>query len=310
MTTDRALLIRTARRVLTEHRGVAHLQRFVEAGLTPVQVARLRHLGAVTRPRIGWYADPAVPEPGVRAVRVGGALGCTAAAASWGIVVPEQPGTRLEVSLVPGTTRLRRSDDRSRRARAAAEPDVRWHWERRADPVAGWRVSPLDALLQMAACVEWRWLVAAIDSARCAAQHPPLLSDPDVRRLRALLPEHLRSAVDRSDPRSETSGETMVRLACEDAGIPFVPNVRVTTAYRPDGLVDGWLPVEVDGMASHSGAEAVRRDREKDATIAQFGTHPLRFTQAQAVRETGWVVETIRRVWLRGSVKSRRHAAQ
>ena len=102
----------------------------------------------------------------------------------------------------------------------------------------------------------------------------------------------------------------MVRLACEEAGIPFVPNAWVTSAYRPDGLVAGWLPVEVDGMATHSGPEAVERDREKDATIAQFGTHPLRFTQTQAVRQTAWVVETIRRVWLRGSAGTRRHAAQ
>lgn len=308
MTTDPALLARTARRVLAEHRGVAHLQRFLAAGLTREQVAHLKHLGVLVRPRIGWYADPAVPPAGIRAVRVGGVLGCTSAAAAWGIAVPERPEHRLEVSLPSDATRLRRADDATRRARARSERDVRWHWDRRADPVAGWLVSPLDAILQLAACVEWRWLVAAIDSARCAAQHPPLLTEEQVRRLRDLLPEHLRSAVDRSDPRSETSGETMIRLGCEDAGVPFVPNRWVTSASRPDGLVDGWLPVEVDGMSSHAGPEAVERDRARDATIAQFGTHPLRFTQNQAVRETDWVVQTIRRVWLRGSGETGRHA--
>jgi hypothetical protein len=310
MTTDRALLVRTARQVLAEHQGVAHLQRFLEAKLTREQVAHLKHLGVLTRPRIGWYADPTLPTAGIRAVRVGGVLGCTSAAAAWGMVVPERADRRLEVSIAPGTTRLRRADDATRRAWARSEPDVRWHWEQRADPVAGWRVSALDAILQLAACVEWRWLVAAIDSARCAAQHPPLLSDPEVARLRELLPEHLRSAVDRSDPRSETSGETMVRLAAEDAGIPFVPNVRVTSKYRPDGLVDGWLPIEIDGIASHSGTEAVEQDHTRDATIAQFGTHPLRFTQNHAVRETDWVIETIRRVWLRGSAETGRHAGE
>ena len=307
MAIDRTLPLETARAVLDDHQGLAHLQRFVEAGLTPLQVAHLRKLGALVRPRIGWYADPAVPAAGVRAVRVGGALGCTSAAATWGIVVPEHLD-RLEVSIVPGTTRQRRSDDPTRRAWASSEPGVRWHWEQRAEPAAGWRVSPLDAILQLASCVEWRWLVAAIDSARCTAQHAPLLSEAGTERLRALLPHHLRSAVDRSDPRSETSGETMVRLAAEDAGVPFVPNAWVTSAYRPDGLVDGWLPVEIDGMATHSGPEAIERDRLKDATIAQFGTHPLRFTQNQAIRDTAWVVETIRRVWLRGSAETRRRA--
>lgn len=309
MTTDLAPIVRTARAVLDAHDGVAHLQRFLEAGLARTEVARLRHLGALIRPRIGWYVDPAVPAAGVEAVRVGGVLGCVSAAASWGIAVPEHLGHRLEVAIEPGTTRLRRSDDASRRAWASSQPDVRWHWERRADPVRGWRVSPVDAILQLAACVEWRWLVAAIDSARCPAQREPLLSDADLVRLRSLLPEHLRSAVDRSDPRSETSGETMVRLAAEDAGIPFLPNPRLTTGYRTDGLVDGWLPVEIDGMETHAGRDAVERDRVRDATVAQFGQHPLRFTQNQAVRETAWVVETIRRVWLRGSAEARRHAA-
>lgn len=307
MTADRARLVLTARRVLAEHHGIAHLQRFVEAGLAPLQVAHLRHLGVLVRPRIGWYADPEVPEAGIRAVRVGGALGCTSAAAAWGIVVPEQvPG--LEVSLAPGTTRQRRADDATRRAWAASEPDVRWHWERRADPVDGWCVSPTDAILQLAACVEWRWLVAAIDSARCAAQRAPLLPEGQVERLRALLPLHLRSAVDWSDARSETSGETMVRLAAEDAGIPFVPSQWVTSGYKPDGLVDGWLPVEIDGMATHAGAAAVERDRTRDGTIAQFGTPPLRFSQNRAIRDTAWVVETIRLVWLRGSAETVRRA--
>ncbi len=300
MTTDHALLVGVARRVLGDHDGLAHLQRFLEAGLTREQVARLRHLGVLIRPRIGWYGDPAMPPAAEQAVRVGGALGCVSAAAAWGIAVPEDAGGRLEVRLVPGTTRLRRSDDASRRAFAATEPDVRWHWEHREQPARGWRVSPIDAILQLAACVEWRWLVAAVDSARCAAQRAPLLSVRDTARLRELLPAHLRSAVDRSDARSGTSGETLVRLAAEDAGIPFEANVRATEAYRPDGTVDGWLPIEVDGMATHSGSAAVERDRARDAVLAQLGVPPLRFTQNQAVRETEFVIDTIRRVWHRG----------
>jgi len=309
MTKDLAPLVHTARSVLAAHDGVAHLQRFLEAGLARTEVARLRHLGVLVRPRIGWYADPRIPTAGIEAVRVGGVLACVGAAASWGIVVPERTAHRLEVAIEPGTTRLRRSDDAGRRAWAASEHDVRRHWEAPAEPPRGWRASPLDTILQLAACVEWRWLVAAIDSARCAAQREALIPDADLPRLRALLPEHLRSAVDRSDPRSETSGETMVRLAAEDAGIPFVPNPRLTSGYRVDGLVGGWLPVEIDGLGTHAGRDAVERDRTRDATIAQFGQHPLRFTQNQAVRETAWVVETMRRVWLRGSAEIRRHAA-
>ena len=309
MATDTALLTEVARRVLAAGDGVAHLQRFLEAGLTRTQVGHLRHPGVLVRARIGWYVDPRVPEPGLRAVGVGGVLGCTSAAASWGIVVPERSDRVLEVGLVPGVSRLRRSDDPSRSAPAGSDPGVRWHWEERAATAPGWRVSPLDALLQMASCVEWRWLVAAIDSARCTAQHPPITAEADVARLRTLLPAHLRSAVDRSDARSETSGETMVRLAAEDAGIPFVPNRWMTERYKPDGLVDGWLPIEIDGLDTHATRKAVEADHEKDATIAQFGMHPLRFTQNTAVRETAWVVETIRRVWEHGPAIGARRAS-
>ena len=169
-------------------------------GLRGTQVAHLKHLGVLTRPRIGWYATQPSPPPAGERLLVGGVLGCTSAAASWGIVVPEHAERRLQVSLAPGTTRLRRSDDPTGRAWAYHEPDVRWHWDLRADSVAGWRVSPLDAILQLAACVEWRWLVAAIDSARCPAQRAPLLTEADARP-RCSLPAHLRSAVDRSDPK-------------------------------------------------------------------------------------------------------------
>ena len=298
---DEAVLQAMAQEVLHGGDGVAHLQQFLAAGITRRQVGRLRHLDVVRRPRIGWYLDPRMPEPGVRAVRVGGVLGCTSAATSWGIIVPEGTDGLLEVSIVPGTTRLRRSDDATRRAFADSQPDVRWHWEERTAATRGWRVSPVDAILQMATCVSWRWLVVAIDSARCPAQRPPLIPDVDLLALRAALPRRLRSAVDRSDERSETAGETCIRLELEDRRIPFVPQARLTERFRPDGTVGGWLPIDIDGMASHSGREAVERDRERDALLAWHGLAPLRFTESAAVRDTAYVADVIERVWRRGA---------
>jgi hypothetical protein len=296
--------------VLAEAGGVAHLQRFLEAGITRNQVAHLLKVGALLRPRVGWYADPVLPAEAVRAICVGGVLGCTSAAASRGIVVPEGAGRSLQVSIQPGTTRLRRSDDPRQRARAGADRAVRWHWERCVTRRGAWRVSPVDAILQMAACVEFRWLVAAVDSARCTAQHPALIDAQDAAVLRRALPEHLRTAVDRSDPRSETSGETFVRLELEDRGVPFEPNRWLTTAYRPDGIVDDWLPVEVDGMATHGTPEALERDHERDGTIALYSVPPLRFSQSAAVRDTASVADTIEAVWRRGRPPGLRRSAR
>jgi hypothetical protein len=303
-------LIPVVRRVLAEHGGVAHLQRFLEARITRDQMSHFVKIGVLVRPRVGWYADPSLPVEALRAICVGGIMGCTSAAASWGIVVPEGAGRLLQVSLRPGTTRLRRSDDSRRRARAGSDRAVRWHWEACVSPRSGWRVSPVDAILQMAACVDFRWLVAAIDSARCTAQHPPLIDEADIAVLRRSLPDRLRAAVDRSDPRSETSGETFVRLELEDRGVPFEPNRWLTSAYRPDGTVAGWLPVEIDGMATHGTPEALERDHERDNTIALHTVPPLRFSQTRAVRETAFVADTIEAVWRRGRPPGLRRSAE
>ena len=303
-------LLPLVRRVLADNGGVAHLQRFLQAGITREQVGHFRHVGSIVRPRVGWYADPMLPSEALQAICVGGLLGCTSAAASWGIVVPEGAARTLQVSIRPGTTRLRRSNDPNRRAMAGTDRTTRWHWERCATPPDAWRVSPVDSILQMASCVEFRWLVAAIDSARCTAQHAALIGPDELELLRGCLPDHLRVAVDRSDPRSETSGETFVRLELEDRDVPFEPNQWLTTAYRPDGIVAGWLPIEIDGMTTHGNPDALERDHEKDGTIALCTTPPLRFSQSKAVRETAFVADSIEAVWRRGRPPGLRRSAE
>lgn len=299
VTRDPTLLVQTAHCVLREEQGLAHASRFFAAGLDGPDLGRLRHLGVLLRPRIGWYLDPLAPEEAQAAVRVGGVLGCVSAAASWGIVVPSGLGGRVHISVRPDATRLRHSSDSSRQVHAGADPGVRMHWEHRSEAVAGWRVSPADAIAQMAACTTVRWLTAAVDSARNGASAPPVMAASSLPVLRGALPEHLRTAVDRSDAASESSGETFIRLEVEDRRIPIRSQVRLTELYRADHLVDDWLPVESDGLRYHSGS-AVARDRGRDAVIAALGMHPLRFTQQMAVEETAFVGDVIERIWRRG----------
>lgn len=299
MTTDLGLLRAVAAEVLRAGQGLAATRHFFAAGLTGDDLGRLRHLGAVKRPRIGWYLDPAAPPEAEAAVRVGGVLGCVSAAITYGMTVPERLDGRTHVCLPPDVTRLRRSTDPARRMHAGNDPRVRLHWERRAEPARGWRVSPADALAQMAACTTVRWLTAAIDSARNSTYAAPIMEPGSLPVLRAALPERLAVAVDRSDPLAESSGETFIRLESEDRGIPIVSQVWLTTAYRTDHQVEGWLPVESDGVKNHSG-KAVERDRARDSVLAWYEHPPLRFTQNAAVRETVWVGDVIEQVWRRG----------
>lgn len=299
MARDPALLAALAADVLRRHAGLAPVRAFSAAGLTGPDMGRLRHLGVVVRPRIGWYLEPSAPPPAVQAVRVGGVLACVSAAASYGMFVPEGLDGRTHVRVPPDATRLRRSDDATRHVHAGHDPQIRLHWERRVEASRGWRVSPADALLQMAHCTSIRWLTAAVDSARNQTDGPPILSASSTALLRASLPANRVAAVDRSDPLAESVGETFLRLEAQDRCIPWRSQAWLTTLYRTDGLVDEWLPIESDGIRHHAG-KAVVRDRERDAVIAYLGHPPLRFTHNAAVRETAYVGDVIERVWRRG----------
>lgn len=298
MARDSAHLITVALDVLRRSDGLAPLRRFVEAGLTGPDMGRLRHLGVVVRPRIGWYLATEAPAAAVEAVRVGGVLGCVSAAATYGIFVPDGADRRTHVCVQPDSTRLRRADDATRHVHAGEDASVRLHWEQRIEPVRGWRVSPADAILQMAQCTSLRWLTAAVDSARNAAGGPPVMDERSTDALRAGLPARSTAAVDRSDPLADAAGETFIRLELEDRRIPLRSQAWLTSLYRTDVLVEEWLPVESDGIKHHSG-KAVVRDRERDAVIAYLGRQPLRFTHVSAVRETAYVGDVVERVWRR-----------
>lgn len=185
--TDWTTAATTALSVLTAHEGVAHVSAFLDAGLTRHQVAALYRMGALKRPRIGWYADPSLPLDAIRAIRVGGVLGCTSAAASYGLPLPEGAEEELQVSVADSASRLRSSRDRTEHPAAGEEAGVRLHWHPRLEQVRGYRVAVVDALLQLALCVPFEWLVAAMDASlrgegpRCSPRRPGHRSDRPCR---------------------------------------------------------------------------------------------------------------------------------
>lgn len=278
--------------VLDEAAGVVHLQDLIRAGYTRRQVAALFRTGALLRPRVGWYCSPRLPSEAVRAIRLGGVLGCLSAATTYGMPVPERATEVLHVSVADNAGRLRDSVDGERRA-AGTEPDVRLHWHPRLRPVRGFRVAPLDSLLQLADCVPGPWLTVALD----AALHRPSGRAPWMERdalvsLRATVPERARRWVDRADGRCESAPETLVRLGLLDAGVPFELQVPLL-GFRVDFLLEGWLVIEVDGAAHHSGPDAFAADRTRDAALARVGLRVLRFSYRQVVDDWPWVLDVV-----------------
>jgi very-short-patch-repair endonuclease len=299
--TDWTAAASTARTVLALHEGVAHIAAFLAAGLTRHQVAALFRQGVLKRPRIGWYADPELSFDAIRAIRIGGVLGGVSAAVSYDLPVPEGMEHELQVSVLDNASRLRHSRDRTRHVSAGDEPDVRLHWQPRLESVRGYRVAVVDALLQLALCVPFDWLVAAMDRAlRVPSDGVALISAASWGLLRPALPERLRRAWDLADGRSESPIETIVRLGLIRLGIAFDLQVWMLPYHRVDFLIGGWLIIEVDGKRYHVGDEQFEADRERDALFAAWGYRVLRFSYRQVVEDLPWVLDVVRAVVARG----------
>ena len=301
VSTDWARAAATASAVLALHEGAAHITAFLAAGLTRHQVAALFRQGALRRPRVGWYADPALPSDAMRALRVGGVLGGTSAAEAYGLPLPEGVGDDLHVSVADNASRLRSSRDRTWQTAAGDEPGVRLHWHERLEPVRGWRVAVVDALLQLAVCVPFDWLVAAMDAAlHVPRQGAPLISAGSWNLLRHALPERLRAAWHLADGRAESPIETIVRLGLVRMGMAFDLQVWMLPYHRVDFLIGGWLIVEVDGKRYHVDEEAFEADRERDALFASWGYRVLRFSYRQVIDDLAGVLDVISAVHARG----------
>jgi very-short-patch-repair endonuclease len=287
--------------LLRKHGGVLRLRELVAAGFPRDQVAALGHKGLLLRPRVGWYCDPRFDDAAVRALRVGGLLGCVSAAASWGMATPERHDETLHVSLLQNASRLRHSRSGAPLLPADEEAGVRLHWEVRHEPPYAFRVAPFDALVQLAACVDPFWLTAALDSALHRPRNGVALLSPAHRdRLRLAVPGALKPAVDAADGSAESVGETRARLGLVAAGMAFKPQAVIGDRFEADFLIDGWLVLEVDGRAFHSGPDAFIADRERDAFMAWLGYRVLRFTHHQVMHEWPWVLEVVRQVLAMG----------
>lgn len=102
-----------------------------------------------------------------------------------------------------------------------------------------------------------------------------------------------RSALAAADGRSQSNGETVVRVTLAQVGIDAEPQAWIACVGCVDLLVDGWLVIEVDGLAYHSDAAAFANDRRRDAELLRRGYRVLRITWRDAVRRPEWVVATV-----------------
>jgi very-short-patch-repair endonuclease len=245
--------------------------------------------GDLLRVRRGYYAQPGVDPMLLQAVRIGGRLGCIAAAQSLGIwaAIPAS----AHVAMRHEASRLRSPGDRSRPLTRENADGCELHWwplpEVRGLGVH--TVTAAEALAHIARCQPRGLAVASFDSAVYKGLVRPAAFDGIFSVLPAKL-AHLRPLI---DGRCMSGIETLVRLMLLDAGIPFELQVPFRGIGAVDFLVAGCVVVETDGHLGHDDALSKLRDYRRDAALVRLGFTVVRLSYAQVMFDPAGSLATI-----------------
>lgn len=256
---------------------VATRRELIDHGFTGRQLTFAVATGLLIRPRRGWYAAPAADPALIKAVRVGGRLGCVSAAERYGWAVARRG--EVHVSLTENASRLRHPEDRTTYPSAEEFRDVQglvlhWHSPLARHDRPKLLTSPYETTLQIAACQHPDLAVAAFDSFvnvdPCGAAR---LED----WLREL-PRRFFEELPRREVGCHSFLETIGRIRLERAGIRGVHQVPVEGVGRVDLVLAGRIVIEWDGREFHDTPDAHEQDRWRDAMLAIRGYRVLRFT--------------------------------
>lgn len=273
--------------------GLAPTHALRRHGYSARRLAAAVHQGEIVRVRRGWYAEPHEAPERLRAVRVGGRLGCASGAAEHGMWV--RPAARTHVSVRATASRLRTAHDATTRLAAVGDDSVVVHWD---ETRAGSRflAHPLDCLLQMIRCEPVEYVVAAADSAIRSG----LISRAAWRRAIARVPARRRRVLEAVDPRSESITESLTRVRLVLLGVSLRTQVRVLPGVRVDLLLGERLVVELEGFAFHGGRDQFESDRQRFAALSSAGYRVLWFSYRQVTESWPTVWAAIRAALRRG----------
>lgn len=264
-------------RVIRELGGLAATHELYTAGATRWQLARAVRDGRLLRPRQGWYCMPETPAAIVRAVRVGGRLGCISAARQHRLAVRSSAATHVAVG--GHTSRLRTEHNpRQRLAHVRSKTVVHWG-SLDANPRA--IESPLQCLVSMARCQSPERVVAAADSALRTC----VISRSEWRRAIRVLPARLQALLDEADGVAQSITESVVLFRLRRLGIRPRQQVAFAGVGHVDFLIGERLVIEVDGRAFHSGEKRFETDRRRDAQLSVHGCRVLRFSYKQVFEQ-------------------------
>ncbi|MFC0486484.1 endonuclease domain-containing protein [Pseudarthrobacter scleromae] len=112
-----------------------------------------------------------------------------------------------------------------------------------------------------------------------------------------------RDVVSKVDRGADSLLETLARVLFRDAGILTETQVWIDGIGRVDFLLEGFLIVEIDGLAFHLEARQFKRDRRRDNSAILQGLPVLRFFYDDVVYSPEAVLAQVREVLARGSLR-------
>lgn len=258
---------------LAQAGGVAHAATLRSGGITQRQLERSVRLGNTVRIRSGWYGLPGDGSDSVKALRVGGRLGCVSLLRSHGVWL--MPDAGLHVSVASPRSGLRSPLDRGRGLAAwHAHPDVVTHWRPRLlNPHHPTDLID-DAAGCIATCLPRDHAIVAFDS----LLNRGLLSADRLSAALAGLPDSHEWMMDLVDASCGSGLETLARLRLRAHNLPVRCQVHVPGIGWVDLLIGERLVVELDSRTHHENPAAYERDRARDLALAELGYIVVRVT--------------------------------
>jgi very-short-patch-repair endonuclease len=270
--------------ILRSAGGVLLRRDVLAAGATDTELRRAVRSGQVLRLDRGLLAVAEADAELVAAGRARGLITCVSAAPTYGLWQLRPPARphywqsngRSAVRCISHRTGLTQPP---RHRTLAALPDVLLH--------ALLCLPELESLVM----VECAYNRGDID--------PPYL----LRHLDGPRCGKARNVVSKVDRGADSLLETLARVLFRDAGILTETQVWIDGIGRVDFLLEGFLIVEIDGLAFHLEARQFKKDRRRDNSAILQGLPVLRFFYDDVVHSPEAVLAQVREVLARGSLR-------
>lgn len=245
-----------------EDQGPYTVAQLAAQGLSPAQVTELLAQGRLRRVARLWLAERLTSADAIRAVQLGGRLGCVSACRHHGLWVP--PDRDLHVAINPRVT-------------LPVNPPAGVRFHRLATPCPT-AVLPLEAAVAQVVHrhdVETGLIVleSAVNSRR--------MHEADARHILSRLPTRKARAAQHFSPLAQSGSETRLRLFFQRRRIPVEPQAFIPGVGRVDLLVGRSWILEADSAAHHAAPQDVMVDRARDvnARIEGYDRDRLSFEQ-------------------------------